>query len=105
MSDRTLRELLEHAMEEHNETVYDIEAIVVGANSWGIGPETHEIDSVEELEQWSGNTGYGGENLPGIHVWTADRVYLKATYDGSEWVESVPRHPVDTDDIGSVGGG
>ena len=35
-------------------------------------------------------------------VWTADRVYFPATYDGFEWVDSVPRNPCDeaTDHVG-----
>lgn len=35
-------------------------------------------------------------------VWTRQRVYFPATYDGQEWVASVARHPdfIPTDHVG-----
>ena len=37
-------------------------------------------------------------------IWTENRVYFPATYDGWEWCESVPRNP-DGTRTGAVGGG
>lgn len=39
------------------------------------------------------NPGYGMPKGVPFTVWTEDRVYFPACYDGSEWVESVARHP------------
>lgn len=36
---------------------------------------------------------FGLSEGPLFTVWTADRVYFPAVYDGSEWVASVSRHP------------
>lgn len=37
-------------------------------------------------------------------IWTADRVYFPACYDGAEWIASVPRHPC-AEAVEHVGGG
>ena len=39
--------------------------------------------------------GYGGTNGVPFTLWTEDYVYFPAKYDGSEWVEGVPRNPCD----------
>lgn len=46
--------------------------------------------------------GYGGPEGCAFTLWTLDRVYFPATYDGAEWVDSVRRHPCGeaTDHIG-----
>ena len=37
--------------------------------------------------------GFGSsEGIP-FTVWTVNRVYFPACYDGSEWIASVPRNP------------
>jgi hypothetical protein len=39
------------------------------------------------------NNGFGTtEGIP-FTVWTKKRVYFPVQYDGSEWIESVPRDP------------
>jgi len=42
------------------------------------------------------------DNLPAFTVWTKEWVYFPATYDGSEWIDSVRRNPslTPTDHIG-----
>lgn len=37
--------------------------------------------------------GYGGAEGKPFTLWTKNRVYFPAVYDGSEWVASVPRNP------------
>ena len=37
---------------------------------------------------------YGGTNGDPFTLWTHNRVYFPACYDGAEWIASVPRHPV-----------
>ena len=67
--------------------------IIDAAPSWGSGLYDVEFDS-----------GYGGnEGIP-FAVWTYQRVYFPACYDGAEWVESVPRYP-DGQPIKHIGGG
>lgn len=39
--------------------------------------------------------GYGSAEGKPFTLWTAQRVYFPVVYDGSEWVESVPREPCD----------
>jgi hypothetical protein len=49
------------------------------------------------------DNGYGSPAGALFTLWTAQRVYFPATYDGAEWVASVPRNPCDeaTDHVGS----
>ena len=37
--------------------------------------------------------GYGGSKGVSFTLWTTNRVYFPAVYDGAEWVESVSRNP------------
>jgi hypothetical protein len=37
--------------------------------------------------------GYGVVEGEAFTLWTKDFVYFPATYDGSEWVASIPRNP------------
>ena len=50
--------------------------------------------SLSESElQRNFDNGYGiAEGIPFL-LWTSTRVYFPVQYDGSEWVDSVPRHP------------
>jgi hypothetical protein len=50
------------------------------------------------------DNGFGGTEGAWFTVWTDKRVYFPTCYDGSEWVESVSRHP-DGQATAHVGGG
>lgn len=45
----------------------------------------------DELPTIEFDSGYGGVNGEPILVYTKHNVYFKCTYDGAEWVASVPR--------------
>lgn len=109
----TLRGLIEQEMEHHGEAEADIEKILVGESGDG-GENTAYVDSLDDLEAFEENidrgknreyTVYWEDRLPNVHMWTAQRVYLKGLYDGSEWVTSLPRHPSDEEPPESVGRG
>ena len=38
---------------------------------------------------------WGGPDGVPFTAWSADRVYFPVTYDGKEWIGSVPRNPCD----------
>lgn len=95
----TLKALVEDELNWRGETEDDIEAILIGEgdeNNLG-WPERQFVDELGELEQYEGHTGHGGDPFPGVTVWTADRIYFKQSYDGSEWVTSLPRNPTDNE--------
>ena len=48
--------------------------------------------------------GYGGTNGQPFTLWTKDRVYFPACYDGMEWVASVSR-ALDGKPTEHIGGG
>ena len=39
--------------------------------------------------------GFGDSEGKPFTAWTENRVYFPCTYDGYEWVDSVPRNPCD----------
>ena len=45
------------------------------------------------MDKWSYNGGYGGEECPPTTIWTDKRVIFVCCYDGSTWLQSVPRNP------------
>ena len=73
----TWRELIVKQLNSRNETWDDVEACTL---------------SQEELLR-EFNPGHGVEEGSPFTVWTKDRVYFPACYDGAEWVVSVARNP------------
>lgn len=57
-------------------------------------------------EEWHRqfNPGWGGTEGVPFTLWTKNRVYFPAQYDGSEWVASVPRNP-NSEKVSHIGGG
>ena len=53
----------------------------------------NSIDEAKEGLDYDFDDGFGGTNGPSFTAWTLTRVYFPAEYDGSEWIDSVPRHP------------
>ena len=82
----TWREQILVCMCKHGETWADVEACTLDTD----GLERRFYD------------GLGSACGTPFTLWTAQRVYFPATYDGGEWVASVPRHPCDeaTDHVG-----
>lgn len=99
----TWRELLEHAMKKHGETTEDVTVVI-----FAVGPVKKTADSLDATKGFfdqSFDSGYGLKNGRPFRVWTDNRVYFPADYDGSEWVESVSRHPWVADTIRHIGCG
>ncbi len=81
----TWRHLIEEQFNLHNEWFQDISSI---APSFDVLNVPFDYDN--------------GEKGPAFTVWTKERVYFPATYDGNQWVASVSRDPdmVATDHVG-----
>ena len=75
----TWREEITEEMEKRGETWGDVEACTLDDKGLDV----------------SFYPGYGGSKGKWFTLWTRARVYFPAVYDGSEWVESVPRNPCD----------
>lgn len=71
------REDLTEALTENGETWADV--------------ESHTLKERQLDKRF--DHGYGGTDGCAFTLWTKSYVYFPACYDGSEWVESVPRHP------------
>ncbi len=71
------REDITKEMQEHGETWADVEACAI----------------TEEQMDARFDHGYGEAKGAPFTVWTKNRIYFPACYDGSEWVESVARNP------------
>jgi len=44
---------------------------------------------------WSFDGGYGSPECHSTFVWTDERIIFVGKYDGSTWLTSVPRNPMD----------
>lgn len=89
MGDRvTWRRLISRVLENNGETWEDVE---------------HSTLTEAEYDEKFDN-GYGGTEGCPFTVWTKNRVYFPAQYDGSEWCDSVPRNPC-SEATTHIGGG
>jgi len=71
------RQLITKAMARYNESWNDVEACTLDDASLDV-----RFDA-----------GYGTPKGKPFTLWTSNRVYFPVTYDGAEWVSSVPRNP------------
>ena len=74
----TWRKLIEYALDNNKENWGDIVAISPKDGKW--------LDYLFD-------DAYGEIEGESFTVWTKTRVYFPASFDGSEWVESVSREP------------
>lgn len=83
-----------------------IEGIIVGSMWKYSEPDQHDIpvelqnkvlnwDEVREHLNYAYDTSYGCADCPPIHAWTKLRVLFVGHYDGSTWVQAIPRNPMD----------
>lgn len=70
-------ELLSKALKENEEIWEDV--------------VSHTLSQAELHQKF--DTGFGGSRGNPFTLWTRNRVYFPAVYDGLEWVESVSRLP------------
>ena len=60
-----------------------------------VATEKGLFNSVEEAKglDYEFDDGFGCTNGPKFTAWSEKRVYFPGEYDGSEWIDNVPRHP------------
>mgnify|MGYP003587901152 CR=1 FL=1 len=68
------------------------------------GKKFKSLDEIKDKIDYDFNSGYGGKEGFAFTAWTKDRVYFPGCYDGSEWIDSIPRNPCD-EATSHVGGG
>ena len=93
------RKPIENEMKENDESVSEIVCCQMGDQQIAGDPG--------KWVWWDKkfNCGFGGvEGVPFI-LYTSNYIYFPVCYDGSEWVESVPRHPDDSWTPRHFGGG
>lgn len=92
----TWRKMITKEMAKHDETWDDLRALVFKArHKWDEDDNQGDPDpdDIKACLDHQFADGYGStEGLP-FTLWTVKRVYFPVCYDGSEWVESVPREP------------
>lgn len=82
------KEGIEYEMKQHNETFEDV-----------VDCTLTEEELLEEFD-----SGYGCSEGKPFTLWTTNRVYFPAVYDGCEWCASVSRNP-DGKPTYHIGGG
>lgn len=73
----TWREMISRALDAHGESWADVVSMTLT-----------EADLDARFD-----SGYGGTEGCPFTLWTANRVYFPASYDGAEWCDSVARNP------------
>jgi hypothetical protein len=81
----TWRVEIEARMKKNGEVWTDIEGFVLEPNK-----DYNEGDASVDRKF---DRGYGGEEGDFFTIWTKNYVYAPASYDGFEYVISLPRHP------------
>ena len=66
------------------------EALIENGENWD---DVVDLTLTKEELEVKFYSGYGGAEGIAFTLWTKDRVYFPAVYDGAEWVESVSRNP------------
>ena len=69
----------------------ELEMLVVKSERRPMAPVAVPIDYGVFVQEFDG--GYGGTEGCSFTAWGGKYVYFPAVYDGSEWVECVPRNP------------
>lgn len=104
----TAKGLLLRALEEVGEGPGDIECCFYTDNNfWREKGKPLVQCCFAELPEREFDSGYGGTEGESVIAFSARYVYVRACYDGSEWMEAVPRHPafVTNVNIPEIGGG
>ena len=72
---------------------------------FGDGPIIFKTCTDEEWER-EFYSGYGEPNGVPFLAWTEEWIYFPVVYDGSEWMDRVPRNPraIPRKDLAHVGG-
>lgn len=87
---KTWRERITDVMADYGESWKDVIGMAI--------PFPGDLDKPFE-------TDYGSTKGEAFTVWTEERVYFPACYDGFEWVASVPRKPDPKKPTSHIGGG
>ena len=98
-------EYIKATLNKLGESFDDIIAIWV-SNGWQRGSK--KISKEEAIELFTdepAGSGYGGTQCTPFHIYTKKTILFLGCYDGSEWIESIPRHTRKRDEIDHVGGG
>lgn len=83
-------------MAKRGETIDDIEAWYAERTSASTRRGGRLVEWPSEHMTWLDeefSAGLGAPGGPAFVVWTKKSIYFSYAYDGSEYVESVPRHP------------
>lgn len=101
----TLRDMISDELNHRNETWNDIVSIAIGKPDYSnyedvesdsdvIDADTGQVEYSLDMElDRPFDKGFGHRSCAPFTVWTKNYVYFPTTYDGSEWVSSVPRNP------------
>ncbi len=87
----------------------EVDSVVFGLYGWRCGgdeddpviPKEHVSVALrwtvakQYLTNWSIAGGFGSPDCFAIYVWTQSRVGFIAKYDGSTWLQWIPRQPTD----------
>ena len=90
----TAKTLLKDALEENGETPADLEFVMYCLRgcylSAAPSPTVTDFNGLPERQF---DASYGGVEGEDVIAFSSRFIYVKGQYDGSEWMEAVPRTP------------
>ena len=106
---KNLFEYICSELEQMGETWDDVlEPIWIGKHGWDAEGRQNKKISKEEARKLflkdPPGSDYGGEECWEFHIYTKKHILFKATYDGMEWIESIPRSPQRKREVRGIGG-
>lgn len=91
----TTQEMMRNAIRDAGEEESAVECYYrdIKDQQWGKPSPAALRCSVAELPTREFDDGYGGTEGEPVIGFSQKYVYVSVTYDGSEWIAAVPRHP------------
>ena len=62
-------------------------------------------DILEKMLQMEWDHNYGEDSVPPFIIWTTERIFLVADYDGATYLVTAPRNPTEVESVDYAGGG
>jgi hypothetical protein len=102
----TLKELLAQPARSNGDDPHQLICFIQQGDTWEPDPTPATQCTFDELPDLLLDTGYGSFDGPALIAYSPRFVYVYAQYDGSQWIEAVPRNPENvSNSIPVLGGG
>ena len=105
-----IKKWIDEFLKKHKLTWKDIQKVHLGDKGWDYGNENNKpiilnAKEARKVLNYEFDSGYGGEEGHSFYIYLKDWILVKGCYDGSEWMEEIPRKTNKKIKPKSIGGG